>query len=407
MPPPSPPPAPASGAPEPLFTLRFVLLWCYAFVTFFSAFQLLPTFPLRILELGGTQAQAGWFLSVYTFASAFAAPLMGSIADRVGRRRMLIVASIAFIAFSLLYGFVTHLPLLLVVGAIHGSIWSGILSSASAIMSEYIPESRRTQGFAYWGLASNSAIAIAPAVGMWVFHYGWQTLCIEMAALSVLMTGGALLQQTHVPRAHGKAKLSDAWDWHVVVVTTTLTMLALGYGGITSYAAIFARQKDISPVSLFFTVFAVTNTLVRVLTSHLGDRFGYRVVLYPSLLLVPVSFVVLAFTTHRWEMILSAVIFGIGFGSAYPAFVTFILANTDPARRARTFGSIIWAFDTGIGAGSLTVGTIGAHYGLRYGFLAAAAFSILALPLFLLTSGLIVRRGTSLAAALEHATASE
>jgi hypothetical protein len=52
------PPAP-SASREPLFTPQFILLWCYAFVTFLSAFQLLPTFPLRILELGGSQAQAG------------------------------------------------------------------------------------------------------------------------------------------------------------------------------------------------------------------------------------------------------------------------------------------------------------------------------------------------------------
>ena len=361
---------------------------------------------LRILELGGTQAQAGWFLSVYTFASAFAAPLMGSIADRVGRRRMLITASLLFIAFSLLYGYVTRLPLLLVVGAIHGSIWSGILSSASAIMSEYIPESRCTQGFAYWGLASNSAIAIAPAVGLWVFHYGWPTLCIEMAALSVIMTIGALLQQTHVPAAK-VARLTDAWDWNVVAVTTSLSMLALGYGGLTSYAAIFTRQLHITPDSLYFIFFASTNILVRVFTSHLGDRFGYRFVLYPSLLLVPVAFAILAFSTMRWEMIISAIIFGVGFGSAYPAFVTFVLANTDASRRARTFGSIIWAFDTGIGAGSLTIGSIGAHYGLSRGFLAAAAFSSLSLPIFIITSRFLLRRGIPLAATAEHATAAE
>jgi MFS family permease len=396
-----------SPRPEPLFTARFILLWCYAFVTFFSAFQLLPTFPLRILELGGSQAQAGWFLAVYTFASAIAAPVMGSVADRVGRRRMLISASIAFIAFSLLYGFVTYLPLLLVVGAIHGSIWSGILSSASAIMSEYIPESRRVQGFAFWGLASNSAIAIAPAIGLWVFHYGWPTLCIEMAVLSVIMTVGALAQQTQQKRPSAPAHLADAWDWHVMVVTTSLTALAIGYGGLTSYAAIYSRQLHIRPDALYFIFFAGTNTFVRIFTSHLGDRFGYRFVLFPSLLMVPVAFAILAFTTQRWEMMLSAIIFGVGFGSAYPAFVSFILANTDAARRARTFGSIIGAFDIGISAGSLIIGFIGAHHGLRNGFLAAAAFSSLSLPIFIMTSRFTARRGTALAGPAEYGTTSE
>ena len=177
---------------------------------------------------------------------------------------MLITASILFIAFSLLYGYVTRLPLLLVVGAIHGALWSGILSSSSAIMSEYIPESRRMQGFAFWGLASNSAIAIAPAVGLWVFHFGWPVLCIEMAALSVIMTLGALLQQTHHRRSTAPARLAEVWDWHVVAVTTSLTALAVGYGGLTSYAAIFSRQQHITPESLYFTFFAVTKVPVNV-----------------------------------------------------------------------------------------------------------------------------------------------
>src|SRR5947207_2500348 len=171
-------------AREPLFTPRFAMLWTYAFITFFSAFQLLPAIPLRILQLGGSKAEAGWFLSVYTFASAFAAPVMGTIADHLGRRRVLITASIVFVGFSVAYGVIRDLRLLLLVGAIHGSMWSGILASASAIMSEFIPESRRAQGLAWWGLSSTAAISLAPAVGLWVFRFGWVTLCIELAVLS-------------------------------------------------------------------------------------------------------------------------------------------------------------------------------------------------------------------------------
>ena len=133
---------------EPLFTRRFFGLWAFAFVTFFSAFQLLPAIPFRIMELGGSKATAGWFLTVYTFASAFAAPVMGTIADHVGRKRLLMIASALFIVFSLLYGFVTSIPFLLLIGVVHGSLWSALLSSASAIMSDYIPISRRTEGLA-------------------------------------------------------------------------------------------------------------------------------------------------------------------------------------------------------------------------------------------------------------------
>src|ERR1043166_513741 len=137
------------AVPERLFTPRFISLWLYSFVTFFSAFQLLPAIPFRIIDLGGSTAQAGWFLSVYTFASAFSAPLMGTIADRVGRRRLLLVASLAFSVFSIAYGLIPNIGMLLLVGVVHGALWSGLLSSASAIMTDYIPESRRAQGMAY------------------------------------------------------------------------------------------------------------------------------------------------------------------------------------------------------------------------------------------------------------------
>src|SRR5438552_18000177 len=89
---------------EPLFTPAFAGLWLYAFVTFFSAFQLLPAIPFRILELGQSTAKAGWFPSIYTYASAFSGPLVGRLAEHVGRRPLLIAASLIFICFSVAYG---------------------------------------------------------------------------------------------------------------------------------------------------------------------------------------------------------------------------------------------------------------------------------------------------------------
>jgi len=371
---------------DTLFTARFAGLWTFAFVAFFSAFQLLPVIPFRILQLHGSTAQAGWFLAAYTFASAFAAPVMGTIADHVGRRRALIIASIAFIAFSLAYGAITYLPLLLAVGAIHGSIWSAILASSSAIMSEMIPESRRAQGMAYWGLASTSAVTIAPAVGLWVFHFGgWMTLCVELAVLSALMAiGGVLLRVVDTPRnAHTTLSIGEAWDWKVTRTALSMTMIAFGYGGITSYSAIYAIERHVTPASIYLTTMAASMIVVRLATAHLADRFGPLRILYPAFSLVPVAFAVLVFAHTRWQTMLSAFIFGAGFGWVYPAFVTFMLNKTDPARRARTFGSMVWAFDTGIGVGSLLVGEIGQRFGLSMGFAIAGVISCISIPVFM------------------------
>src|SRR3954447_8672494 len=266
---------------EPLFTPRFAGLWAFAFVAFFSAFQLLPAIPFRILDLGGSKAQAGWFLAAYTFASAFAAPVMGSLADHFGRRRFLITASVLFVGFSAAYGVVRHLPLLFVIGAIHRAVWSGLMASASALMSDYIPESRRTQGMAYWGLSSSSAIAVAPAVGLWVFHFGWTTLCMELTIVSVMMVFGALLLRSdETGPAKKRLVVSDAWDWRVIAAASSLAVASFGYGGMTSYAAIIAIERHITPPAIYLTTYAISLVLFRVCFSHLGDRIGPKRMLY-------------------------------------------------------------------------------------------------------------------------------
>jgi MFS family permease len=383
-----------SSSRTPLLTPRFVALWLFQFGTFFSAFQLLPVIPLRIVDLGGSRGTAGVFLFVYTFASAFAAPVMGTIADHVGRRRMLIVASLLFVVFSLAYGLVPWLPVLLLIGIVHGAIWSSILSSASAMMTDFIPVERRTEGLAYWGLASTAAIAVAPAVGMYVNYFGWFALCAEIATFSALMAvwalriprGAASAPETAFPRA------AELWDWRVVRATLSLAVTSFGYGGVTSCVALLSRERGVKPESLFFTVFAITIIVVRICTSHLGDRHGMKVLLYPSLVAMPIAFGILALAQTRAQMIAAGVLFGIGLGNSFPAFMTFIVQHTDEQRRGRTFGSVILAFDTGIGLGSLVIAFIGGHAGFTAAFGLAAVLSCLAIPIFITTSRQLATR---------------
>lgn len=103
--------------------------------------------------------------------------MTGAITDRIGQRRVLIGVSLILAACSLSYAFINSYRVMLAVVVVHGLFWSGLLSASSAYMTATIPESRRAEGLGYWGMASVMAIAIAPALGLWVFHRGWVALC--------------------------------------------------------------------------------------------------------------------------------------------------------------------------------------------------------------------------------------
>ncbi|PYP99244.1 MAG: hypothetical protein DMF82_25425, partial [Acidobacteria bacterium] len=140
------------------------------------------------------------FLGFLTYASAFSAPLTGALADRVGKRRMLIVCSLVIAGFSAAYSSSHSYRLLLVLVIAHGVFWSGLLSASAAYITDIIPESRRAEGIGYWGLATIIAIAVAPTIGFWVHGHGWGWLCATTGALNLAMAAIAFsLPEPHAP----------------------------------------------------------------------------------------------------------------------------------------------------------------------------------------------------------------
>jgi MFS family permease len=135
--------------------------------------------PFRILSRK-SKSQAGLFLGFITYASAFSAPLGGALADRVGKKPILLASSAAIMGFSLVYAQATQLWLILLTATVHGVFWSALLASSAAMMIGIIPDTRRAEGLGYWGLASTLAIAAAPAAGLWLLHHGWGWLCFCM-----------------------------------------------------------------------------------------------------------------------------------------------------------------------------------------------------------------------------------
>lgn len=370
---------------ERLFSPRFFLMCGFSFTVFLSAFQLLPTAPFQILALGGTTAAAGLFLGFLTYASALSAPVTGALADRIGKRRILIVSSLAIAGFSVLYAVIPTYQLMLVVVVIHGFFWSGLLSASSAYTTDIVPPSRRAEGIGYWGLSTVLAVSVAPTIGLWVFeHGGWFALCLESAALNLGMAAIAWALPADARQAvRREMKLAGLLEWRVLAISFTLFMYSFGYGGITSFIALYADSNGVTPRALYFTIFCLVIVATRPFVGRFADRVGYRRVLFPCLALIVVGYALLAIGGTRPILIASAVIFGLGFGSAYPVFIAYVMRHVSDERRGAAFGGVLGAFDTGIGTGSIAMGWVVHHYGFASAYGVAAALAAFSIPYFL------------------------
>jgi MFS family permease len=377
-----------------LFTPRFFLLCGFSFTVFLSAFQLLPVAPYRILALGGSAAVAGLFLGFLTYSSALSAPLTGTLADRLGSRRILLIASLAITAFSLIYAVLPSYPLMLSLVVVHGVFWSGLLSASAAYVTALVPVSRRAEGIGYWGLSTVLAVSVAPTIGLWVYsHGGWMAMCLEAAALNLLMAFIAWRLPRELRLRIDPVALDPRTllEWRVLIVSASLFLYAFGYGGLTSFVALYTDANGVTPRALYFTVFSLTIVATRPFIGRFADRAGYRRVFLPAVALVMVAFAVLAYGGTRPLLIVSALLFGIGFGSAYPAFLGHVLKYVDENRRGAAFGSIIGMFDTGIGTGSIAMGWIVEHLGYRTAWTTAAALAACSIPYFLVVERRVLR----------------
>jgi MFS family permease len=379
---------------EPLFTPRFFAMCAFTSTVFVSAFLLLPTAPFRILSLGGSESQAGLFLGFLTYASALSAPLTGAVADRVGKKRMLLVCSLLIAAIQGAYALTTTYQLLLLLVPVHGLFWSGLLSASAAYMTDILPDSRRAEGIGYWGLSTMFAIAVAPSLGFLLLRHGWFWVCAAACALNLLMAGIAFsLVEVARPRDSVPGPLFERLvEWRVVAISLTLFLYSFGYGGVTSFVALYAESNGVAPKSLYFTVLAVVVAMTRPFSGRLADRVGRRKVFLPCLVLIALGLALLSLGGTRALLVSSALVFGTGFGTAYPTYAAHVMDHVAPERRGAAFGGILAAFDTGIGTGSIATGWLIDHYGFGAAFATAALLASLAVPYFLFAEPRLLKR---------------
>jgi len=294
---------------------------------------------------------------------------------------------------------------LLSVVPIHGIFWSGLMTASGAYLVDQIPSSRRAEGLAYWGLAIVAAIAVAPPLAFWLYQWGWSWICGTSGAANLIMAAIAFnlpglaggpdegdLSFLPIERAT-RARAPDGAgliEWRVLGVSGTLFLFTFGYGGITSFIALYAEAHG-APRGIYFTVLALVILVTRPLSGRLADRVGHKKVLIPCLVLMAIGLGLLVPEGTLPWLLASALVFGVGFGSAFPVYSAYIMQHVETARRGAAFGAMLAAFDTGIGTGSITLGYVieRAGFGTAYGI--AATLAALSLPFFLLREPQLVR----------------
>lgn len=373
-----------------LFTRHFALVFAITFITFFAAFQLFPTVPLRLIQLGATVAQSGRFMSVFTLGSACGALFTGPLGDRIGQRRMIVGSTLIFTSILFLYGFIQGPWWWFCILALpHGVVWSGLLTATMATLGGVLPEDRRADGLTLFGLASPGGAVFGPLLGLAIFQrWGFMVITFSLGITFLALT---LLAFT-LPLDQAKGERRSPFQVPERIMLGPCSVLfatALGYGVLGTYTAQEALNLKLGMPSAFLTFMAVGMVGMRVVMTRRGFDANPMKQLPAMLWMTFAGLLILAAApTGLARHIVSALLYGAGYSMVHTLVNTYVLNVVHPERRGAAFGATLFSFDIGIGLGAFTIGGfIGwadgrfGPLGFRLGWGISALMALVAVPL--------------------------
>jgi len=359
------------------FGRAFQTIWIFYFFSFVASYALLSTIPLHLRELGASVKLSGYFTTTFMLGSGFGALFTGPLGDRWGQNRVLKWATIITASCFALYALSDDKYLFFLIGIPQGVIWSGFRTATLAWVGGFLPEDRRAEGLAFFGMSAPGGAALGPIVGTWLMpRMGFSCLMILLAILSasLFLVISRLPEIKGEPSVPGETISDHASNikW-LFIPMAILLCLAISYGPIPSYGAQEAKDFHFHWTSALVSCYGIGMVALRLVLGWTG--MGKNPIrLMPIMLAINVIAALgLAITPGGLiRHILCGTIYGASFGMAHTLVWAYVMDHSEANKRGAAVGTLYCAYDIGIGLGSFLVGFPMEYLGYRWGWGAAA-----------------------------------
>ena len=377
---------------DKLWNSNYCKVMAANFALFFAFYVLTPLLPLYLSEhFGATKDVIGLVLSGYTVTALLFRPFSGYVVDTFPRKKVLLICFSAFAIFFAGYLVASTLLMFLIVRTLHGGPFGGLTVANSTVAIDVLPSSRRTEGIGYYGLSNNLAMAIAPTIGIFVYHWSGSFELLFWIALAVAF-GGLLVDSTvKVPEkdiVRNKSKLSFDRFFLVRGWLLGLNMVAFGFsfGVLSNYLAIYGKEVMgiTGGTGTYFMLCSVGLILSRIqggrtlrqgrLTHNAGSGMVISLVGYTLFILMP----------NMVGYYVSALLIGLGNGHMWPAFQNMTINVAGNNQRGTANSTILISWDIGMGLGILVGGIIAELLGYSAAFWTVVLVNAAGVSLFFL-----------------------
>ena len=374
---------------------NLLISWIGCFFTGASFSLVMPFIPLYIEELGAPASQvpllSGLAISITALAAAIVAPIWGNLADRKGRRLMMIRAAAGMTVTMGALAFVPNVYWLLVMRFFTG-VLSGYIPNATALIAYQAP--REKSGWAIGTLATGAIVGnlIGPLMGGILAELlGMKNVFIitGMILFITLLLTIFLVKETFEPvekkdLMSTKEILGQSTRRSVLFgLFFTSLILQLGMTSISPILTLYIRELSTDTGNVLFlsglivSVAGVSAVISSPYLGRLGDRIGNHKILLLGLVFSFCCFIPMGLVTAPWQLGVLRFLLGFSTGALMPSVNTLISKITPPEGVSRIFGYNQMFNNFGQVLGPLVGSAVAQAYSYSAVFFVTAGFVLL------------------------------
>jgi MFS family permease len=384
-----------------LVSAEFVRLGLAALAYFFADGVLLPTVPLYVDgPLGAGDIAVGLAVGAFSATALVLRPWAGRIADRSGRRLLMIIGAGAFAVSVAAYGLADGVPVLVGLRLLTGVGEAFFFVGAVTAMSDLAPAERRGEAISLFSLSLYVGIALGPPAGEAVagrFGFPAAWLLASAAAVTALLLArrvGGSVDAGLDAAVHAPGRLIHPAG----VLPGVLLLTAIwGMAGFLAFVPLYALDQGLAGSGLLLFLFAGIVVVIRAAGARLPDRLGAVRATRAALASITLGLAIIGAVRSPAGLVAGTVVLAVGVALATPAIMMLALQDVPANERGSVMGTVSMSLDLAFGLGPATLGVVAAATGRGGLFLVAAGVAALGLTLVLAST----RLGSAATAALD------
>ena len=345
-----------------------------------------PAFPKIVKELNISARDVGLLITVFSFPGILLTPFFGIVADRWGRKRIIIPFLMLFGIAGGLCFFIRDFKLLLILRLIQGIGAAPLGSLTVTIIGDLYSRKELIAAMGYNSSIRSIGSASYPAIGGALAMMGWHyPFILPVIAVPI---GFLVLFNLKVPEHENKLHIREHLNivWKKLrnrqvagLLVISIIIFIMLFGSYMTFFPLLLGNSFGSSSLIIGLIMAGVSLIAAFTSSQLGKiikLFSKKNILKISFILYTLALLIIPFISQLWLFFIPVVIFGIAHGMSIPIIQAFF-AEAAPLKYRATFMSVSgMTFRVGQTLGPFLMGLVISIWGIGGAFFAGAGLSI-------------------------------